>query len=106
MIKALSEINAKYIGRAIDPLTGIQRTYPVTIEYVQTHHLMMLWTKRGFLDLFDYIPGFPDADVRQIYDSSMHLEGLRYASINWLRQMKQVAGRTKDLDDLKNLPEG
>jgi hypothetical protein len=105
LFAALNEIDARYIGEEIDPSTGIERTYPVTLPYIQSLGLMMLWTKFGFLDLFDYIPGFPQEDVRQLMTSSVEAAGTRYASLHWLRQMKGAAARTKDQLDLENLPE-
>jgi hypothetical protein len=65
---------------------------------------MMLWTRHGFLDLFDYIPGFPTADVNDLFQSSIPAEDVRFVSLQWLRKMKQAAGRTKDRLDLENLP--
>jgi hypothetical protein len=35
----------------------------------------------------------------------VQLDGVRFASLEWLRRMKQAAGRPKDLLDLENLPE-
>ncbi|MDB5357070.1 MAG: hypothetical protein JWN24_3523 [Phycisphaerales bacterium] len=105
LLTALTELDAQYIGKEIDPKTRIERTYPVTESFIRSSHLMMLWTKHGFLDLFDYIPGFPTEDVQQLRKSSAEAEGYRYASLEWLRKMKKAAGRTKDLLDLENLPE-
>ena len=105
LVEALVELEAKYIGKEIDPTTGIERTYPVTLSFVQANPLMMLWTKFGFLDLFDYIPGFPQEDVRQLLESSFISEGMRYSSLPWLRRMKKSAGRPKDEIDLRNLSE-
>jgi hypothetical protein len=101
---ALAEIGASYIGREIDPATGIERAIPVTIAYIQASHLMMLWTGSGFLDLFDYIPGFPNADVNDLFETSIDSAGVRFASLRWLLQMKQASGRPRDLTDLENLP--
>jgi hypothetical protein len=105
MLRALTEVDAKYIGDEIDPATKIERTYPVTLPFIQASPLMMLWTKFGFLDLFDYIPGFPQEDVRQLFSSSVLTEGIRYVSLEWLRRMKHAAGRSKDQIDLQNLPD-
>jgi len=105
LLAALTEVNAQYIGKEIDPATRIERTYPVTLPFIQASHLMMLWTKHGFLDLFDYIPGFPLENVQTLFDSKVEADGIHYASLNWLRKMKKAAGRTKDLLDLENLPE-
>ncbi len=105
LLRALTELDARYIGKELDPATGIERTYPVTLAFVQASHLMMLTTRYGFLDLFDYVPGFPDEDVAHLRASSIESAGLRYASLNWLRKMKQASGRAKDQIDLANLPE-
>jgi hypothetical protein len=102
---ALLEIDAQYISNEIDPATKIERTCPVTLPYIQTKRLMVLFTKLGFVDFFDYIPGLPQEDVGQLLESSVTSEGIRYASLDWLRQMKRAAGRTKDRLDLENLPE-
>ena len=66
---------------------------------------MMLVTRHGFLDSFDYIPGLPEEDVAQLFGTSTELDGLRYVSLTWLRRMKTVSAQTKDLLDLQNLPE-
>jgi len=104
LLAALTELGARYIGNEIDPATKIERTYPVTRAFIQSTHLMMLWTEDGFLDLFDYIPSFPTEDVEQLLASSVEADGFRYISLSWLRKLKQQASRTKDLLDLENLP--
>ncbi len=101
---ALSKMGACYIGKEIDRSTGIEKTYPVTLPFIQTSHLMMLWTNHGFLDLFDYIPGFPTEDVRSLFATTVGDAGYLYPSLDWLKQMKKASGRTKDLLDLENLP--
>jgi hypothetical protein len=93
------------IGDEIDPATGIERTYPITESFVRSGRLMMLCTTAGFLDLFDYVPGFPDEPVATVWNTAVKLDGVRFASLEWLRRMKQAAGRPKDLLDLENLPE-
>ena len=103
LLAALTELNAVYIGDSIDPATGIERTYPVTATYIRVEHLMMLWTDAGYLDLFDYIPGDPLADVRQLFETAVEGRGMRFASIAWLTHMKTAAGRSKDLDDLREI---
>jgi hypothetical protein len=105
LFRMLTEIDARYIGDDIDPSSGIERVYPITLTFIQSSPLMMLLTRYGFLDLFDYIPGLPNQDVRQLLASSVESKGLRYASLDWLRQMKAASGRTKDRLDLENLPE-
>jgi hypothetical protein len=105
LLRCLTEIDARYIGNEIDPSTGIERTYPVNLPFIQSHHLMMLFTKYGFLDLFDYVPGMPNEDMTKLAATSIESNGMRYASLDWLRRMKTAAGRSKDRLDLENLPE-
>jgi len=105
LLQALTVLDAKYIGQDVDPTTRLERTYPVTLAFVQASRLMMLVTRHGFLDLFDYVPGLPDENVSQFLGASVEVEGLRYASLPWLRRMKRSSGRAKDLLDLENLPE-
>ena len=102
---ALAELDARYIGKEIDPATGIERTHEVSLPFIQSRHLMMLWTKLGFLDLFDYIPGYANADVNELFATSVESPPYRFASLEWLRKMKQASGRPKDVEDLKNLPD-
>lgn len=102
---ALAELDARYIGREIDPATGIERMHEVSLPFIRSRHLMMLWTRLGFLDLFDYIPGYPSADIDELFATSVQSGPYRFASLEWLRKMKQASGRPKDVEDLKNLPE-
>lgn len=104
LLQALGEVHAEYIGAEIDPVTKIERTHPVTAAFVRSERLMMLCTTAGFLDLFDYVPGLPDVSVEAIRASAVQVDGVRYASLGWLRKLKQAAGRPKDLIDLENLP--
>lgn len=106
LLQALLEIDASFISSEIDPATGIERTHRVTPAFVRNERLMMLCTSAGFLDLFDYIPGFPDEPVASLWESAIDLDGVRYASLAWLRRLKQASGRPKDLDDLDRLPAG
>ncbi|MDC0935644.1 hypothetical protein OAS39_05115 [Pirellulales bacterium] len=101
---ALVELNAHWIGDQIDPDTGIEQTFPVSEEYIRANRLMMMITDYGFLDVFDYIPGFPGEDLDELFSSSVEAGGRRFASLDWLRRMKQAAGRLKDQLDLENLP--
>lgn len=105
LLSALRELDARFIGDDIDPATGIERTYPVTESFIHASRLMMLCTTAGFLDLFDYVPGFPEEPVAAVWDTAVDLDGVRFASLEWLRRMKRAAGRPKDLLDLENLPE-
>ena len=45
LLPALIEVDARYIGKDIDPATGIERTYPVSLPFIRANRLMMLWTK-------------------------------------------------------------
>jgi len=104
LLRALVEVHAEFIGSEIDPVTRLERTHPVTEAFVRSERLMMLCTAAGFLDLFDYVPGLPGVSVEAIRASAVEVDGVRYASLDWLRKLKQAAGRPKDLVDLENLP--
>jgi hypothetical protein len=64
----------------------------------------MLCTTGGVLDLFDYVPGYPAVPVATVWETAVQLDGIRFASLDWLRKLKRAAGRPKDLLDLENLP--
>jgi hypothetical protein len=104
LLKVLESIHACWISDERDPATGQERLVPVSPAYVRNEHLMMLTTDLGFLDLYDYIPGFPDVPVADVFSDSIELDDLRFVSLRWLRKLKQAAGRHKDLDDLEHLP--
>jgi hypothetical protein len=103
LLAALREAHAQWISDEIDPATRLEKTVDVNVAYVRSQRLMMLVTDYGFLDLFDYVPGCPDADVREVFDQSIVAQGIRYVSLPWLKQMKRAAGRPQDLSDLENL---
>ena len=100
----LSDLDARYIGSEIDPATKLEKTFPITLPYIQSSKLMMLTTRHGFLDLFDYVPGHPSQDVSTLFLASIEVNGMRFASLDWLRKMKETTNREKDRIDLKNLP--
>jgi hypothetical protein len=104
LLNALEELHAHYIGSDIDPATGIERTHPVNASFVQSQSLMMLVTDAGFLDLFDFVPSLPDVPVTEVAESSLHVNGVSFASLEWLRRMKAASGRPQDLIDLERLP--
>lgn len=104
LLAALESIHACWISNERDAATGQERIVPVSPSYVRGQHLMMLTTDLGFLDLYDYIPGFPDLPVADVFSDSVELGNLRFVSLRWLRRLKQAAGRHKDLDDLDHLP--
>ena len=102
---ALTDLNAAYIGNEIDPTTGLERTIPVTLPFIQSTRLMMLVTRLGFLDLFDYVPGIPQENPQSLIDSAVAFGDLKVVSLDWLRRMKHASARPKDLEDLQNLSE-
>lgn len=104
LFAALTEVNARWISNEVDPSTGVERTVPVSLGYIQTTRLMMLVTDYGFLDVFDFIPGCPDDAVSDLFNSATLGRGWQFASLDWLRKMKAAAGRPKDQNDLDNLP--
>lgn len=104
LLRALEELAAEFIGNEIDPATGIESTHPVTAAFIRAERLMMLCTSAGFLDLFDYVPGYPSVPVSTVWETGIDLDGIRFASLEWLRKLKQAAGRPKDLLDLEQLP--
>jgi predicted nucleotidyltransferase len=103
LLAALTEIEAQYIGKEIDPATKIERMYPISLSFIRSMHLMMLVTRFGFLDIFDYVPGLPAEDVTELLRTSIEFSGLKYVSLEWLRKMKEKAGRAKDREDIENL---
>ena len=105
LLGMLQAVHACWISDDIDPQTRLEKLVPVSASYVQSQHLMMLCTDLGFLDLYDYIPGFPDTPVQQLFTDSVPMGQLRFVSLHWLRQLKIRAGRHKDLDDLQHLHE-
>ena len=94
---ALSGMNARWISNETDPDTNSEKTIPVSPEFVKNNHLMMLCTDLGYLDVFDFIPGFPDIPVEKIFQDSQELHGMRYPSLEWLLKIKRKSGRPRDL---------
>ena len=103
LLRALTEIHAHWITDTIDKKTGIEKTAAVTASYIQANHLMMLTTDIGYLDIFDYIPGFPQTPVRDVFNDCEHYNQLKIISLKWLRKIKEVSARPRDMDDLDNL---
>ncbi len=106
LLQVLEAVNAFWIGNEIDPQTGIERIYPVNLEYIRSRGLMMLGTDHGYIDLFDHVPGVPEITVRELIEQSVTIAGRPYASIPHLRRMKAAIGRPIDLLDLQRLPPG
>jgi hypothetical protein len=105
LLHALQSVRACWISNEKDLQTGLERLVPVTAAYLRSEHLMMLWTDAGFMDIYDFVPGFPDTPVQELFADSVVLDELRFVSLVWLRKLKARAGRHKDLDDLEHLPE-
>jgi hypothetical protein len=105
LFAALVELKAEFIDDEIDPNTNLERTHPISLPFLKSRSLMMLCTRYGFLDIFDYVPGLPELHVSEVFDSAVEVNGLRFASLRCLRQMKRASARPKDLLDLVNLPE-
>lgn len=103
LLRALGEVNACWISNERDPATGLEKLVSVSLPYLTSTHLMMLVTDLGFLDLFDYVPGCNDVTVESIFADSIVDGDRRYVSLSWLRRMKESVGRSKDIDDLKEL---
>ncbi len=103
--KALSSMNACWITKEIDPETNIEKTSPVTEAFIRNNHLMMLCTDYGFLDVFDYIPGYPEENIESVFASSHDYKGLKFVSLDWLLKMKKASNRPCDLEDIKQLEE-
>ncbi|QOV92066.1 hypothetical protein [Humisphaera borealis] len=103
LLAALTELGARYYGTEKDPATGLEKDYAVSLPYIQSMQLMMLWTRDGFVDLFAYVPGLPDVPVQQLIDTSVENNGLRYVTRDWLFKLKRASGRTKDLLDIEQL---
>ncbi len=66
---------------------------------------MMLGTDLGFLDLFDFIPSLPGESLDDLFTSAVVRAARPFASLSWVRRMKQAADRPQDRIDLENLPE-
>mgnify|MGYP003381828981 CR=1 FL=1 len=105
LLDALLEVHAKWIGNEIDPETQLERLHDVTIQYVRSSHVMMVVTDYGYLDIFDFIPGFPGEDVADLLETAIDIERGKFASLEWLRRMKAASGRAKDKNDLEHLGE-
>ena len=104
LFDVLNEFNAFWIGDEIDPQTGLEQTHTVTLEYVRQSSMMLLGSDVGYIDLFDYIPGFPSEPLEDLIATSEVANGRRFASLSWLRRMKQAANRPQDQIDLERLP--
>jgi hypothetical protein len=104
LYEVLSSINAYWISEDINPQTGLERTYPISLPYIRQHSMLLLGSDIGYIDLFDFIPGIPGATFDDIWRDAVVHDGCAYASLTWLKQMKRSANRLQDELDLENLP--
>ena len=103
LFQVLTRVNAFWISNEIDPNTGIEKSVPLSCRYLQDNHLVMLGTDIGYLDVFDFIPGFPTTHVDQLFEDAVLLGSIKFVSLSWLKKMKTVSGRPIDKIDLANL---
>lgn len=104
LFQTLQSIHASWISNEIDPETGYEKEIPVSLGFLENNHLMMLNTDLGYLDIFDFIPGFPDIPVQELFDTAENFQGTKIVNLEWLKKIKSASGRSKDLEDLNNLP--
>ena len=102
--ETLRDFSAFWITDQIDPVTGLEKTEPVTLEYVRTHGLMMLGTRVGYVDLFDFLPGLEGTDMQNFFDTAVTAAGRKFVSLEWLKRLKVAANRPQDRIDLEHLP--
>lgn len=103
LLGALGDLDACWISDDRDPLSGVERSVAVSMPYVKSTPLMMLCTRHGPLDVFTFIPGFPEVPVRELFATARTWRGIRFVSLPWLIRMKERSGRAKDIEDIKQL---
>lgn len=103
LFKALKALDACKIGKRIDPKTKLEELIPVDESFIRITNLMMLHTKHGYIDIFDYIPGFPAKNPELLFRDSEKLKGINFVSLKWLEKLKKASGRPRDIEDIKNL---
>lgn len=99
----LMAVGASWLSNEKDSATGLWREVPVSWPYVEATPLMMLCTSHGPLDVFTYIPGFPEVAVEDIFSTASTWQGVKYVSLPWLVKMKRKAGRPRDIEDIEQL---
>lgn len=102
--QTLVEFEAFWITDDVDPATGLEKTQPITLEYVHNQHLLMLGTKIGYVDLFDFLPGLEGYSIDEFFSSAETCLGRRFASLEWLKRLKAASNRPQDRIDLERLP--
>lgn len=104
LLQTLVEFAAFWIGDEIDPETGLEVTHPISLDYLRSHSLLMLGTKFGYLDMFDFLPGIPEVSVEVLLQDIQQSEGCPYVSLKWLKRLKRASNRPIDQIDLEHLP--
>jgi hypothetical protein len=104
LLRTLQSINGCWISDVVDPQTRLERLVPISEAYVRSQHLMMLCTDLGFLDIYDFVPGYPETPVQELFADAVAFGELHFISLRWLRTLKAKAARHKDMDDLEHLP--
>jgi hypothetical protein len=104
LLQVLQDWRAYWISDEIDPNTGLEITVPVAEDYIRRQHLMMLGTHAGYVDLFDFVPGYPQVPVDDLFATAVVCGRRRFVSLEWLKKMKLAASRPQDCIDLENLP--
>jgi hypothetical protein len=104
LLRTLQEFEAFYIGDEIDPTTRLELTYPVSLAYIRSQSLLMVGTSFGYVDIFDFMPGLPDATIDECLESAQLSETLPYVSLEWLKRLKRASDRPRDREDIKHLP--
>ncbi len=103
LFSALKELDACWISNEKDPMTRLEKLIPVDIPFIKNNHLMMLHTEFGYLDIFDYLPGFPEENLDLIFRESAIFNDARYISLKDLIRIKKDSGRPKDINDIMEL---
>lgn len=104
LYRTLVEFDAFWIGDTLDLITGLEVTHPITLDYLRSHSLLMLGTSFGYIDLFDFLPGLPEASMEEFLQAAVSIRGLPFASLDWLKRLKRASNRPQDRIDLDHLP--
>ena len=104
LYESLAELGAYWITDEVDLNTGLEKIEPITLAYVKANALMMLGSRVGFVDIFDFLPGLSQAELDDFFASTVASHGRRFASLAWLRRLKEASNRPQDRIDLEKLP--
>lgn len=104
LFEVLLEMNAFWISNEIDPITKLEIIQPISLPYIRENSMMLLGSRLGYIDLFDFVPGLPETPFDEIWRQAINANGRPFVSLDWLRRMKQTANRPQDQIDLQHLP--